>query len=31
MSCTDNRETHIPSQTLARRKLLRKEGSRDGK
>ena len=26
MSCIDNRETHMPSPTLARRKLLRKEG-----
>ena len=26
MSCIDNRETHVPSTTLARRKMLRKEG-----
>nr|DAJ60866.1 MAG TPA: RRXRR protein [Caudoviricetes sp.] len=26
MFCIDNRETHIPSMTLARRKMLRKEG-----
>nr|DAW48169.1 MAG TPA: hypothetical protein [Caudoviricetes sp.] len=26
MFCIDNRKTHIPSTTLARRKILRKEG-----
>ena len=31
MPCGDNRETHVRLMTLARRKILRKEGSRDGK